>query len=304
MNSSLIAGALLILVIIFSIFSPNFLSASNITTIFDSVAVIATLSIGQTFVIVTAGIDLSQGAIVALSGVIGAQAMSHGDVLLGLLLGIGIGIVIGSINGLLVAFTKVPAFIATLGTLSVCGGVALLLTGGEPIYQLPQSFSGFGTASWGIFPLIIVVAAVLAVVGQVLLGRTRFGRSVYAMGSSRPAAILSGLPVRRNTVLVYVLSGLLSAVGGLLLTAYVNTAMPTAGANYELDAIAAVVIGGGSLFGGQGAVWASMFGALLLSVLSIGTQLLGVSSYAQTVILGIVVVGAVYIDSFRKRVAV
>jgi ribose transport system permease protein len=142
------------------------------------------------------------------------------------------------------------------------------------------------------------------VIGQIVLARTRFGRGVYAIGSSKAAALLSGLPVRRNIVSVYVLSGLLSAVGAILLTAYVNTALPTAGTDYELYAIAAVVIGGGSLFGGQGAVWASMLGALLLSVLAVGTQLLGVSTYSQTVILGCVVLAAVFIDSFRKRVAV
>ena len=150
----------------------------------------------------------------------------------------------------------------------------------------------------------MLVSLVLAVIGQVLLGRTRFGRSVYAIGSNRRAALLSGLPVRRNVVLVYAMSGLLSATGGMLLAAYVNSALPTAGQNYELDSIAAVVIGGGSLFGGQGTVGASMLGVLLIGVLNNGTDLIGMSNYAQTVILGCVVIGAVYVDSFRKRVAV
>jgi ribose transport system permease protein len=304
LNSSLIAAALIVLVVIFSFLSPHFLTSANIVTIFDSVAVIATLAIGQTFVIVTAGIDLSQGSVIALAGVVGAQAMGTSHVALGIVVAAAIGIAVGAFNGLVVAFTKIPAFIATLATLSICSGAAQMITGGQPIYQIPASLNNFGTAYVGVFPLIIVVTIVLAVIGQVVLGRTRFGRSVYAIGSSRPAALLSGLPVRRNIVLVYILSGLLSGIGAVLLTAYVNTALPTAGTDYELYAIAAVVIGGGSLFGGQGAVWASMLGALLLSVLAVGTQLLGLSTYSQTVILGGVVLAAVYVDSFRKRVAV
>jgi ribose/xylose/arabinose/galactoside ABC-type transport system permease subunit len=302
-NSSLVVLALIILVVFFTITSRPFLSADNIQTIFDSVSVIAVLSIGQQYVIATAGIDLSVGAIVALTGVVGGQLMTHG-ILLGVVVALLIGLGVGLVNGLLTAFTKVPAFIVTLGTFSVCSGGALLATNGVGVYNFPTSFLNFGVDGFGVFPYLIIVAIVLGIAGQVLLGMTRFGRSVYAMGSNYRAARLSGLPVRRNLVLVYVISGVLSAVGGLLLTAYVASALPTAGANYNLDSIAAVVIGGGSLFGGQGAVWSAMLGALLMSVLSNGTELLGVSSYAQTVILGIVVVGAVFIDSFRKRVAV
>lgn len=305
LNTSLVAAALVVLVVIFSIATPNFLSGTNVPTIFDSVAIIAVLTVGQAFVIITAGIDLSQGSVVALAGVIGAVIMvSHGVILGGILMVI-VGVAVGLFNGLLVAYTRVPAFIVTLGSLSIASGVALLATGGQPIYNLPPALSNFGGgAIVGLFPYIIIITIAAVIVGQIILGRTRFGRSVYAIGSNRTAAILSGLSVRRVTVLVYVISGFLSGLGALMLTAYVSTADPQAGANFELDAIAAVVIGGGSLFGGQGSVWAAALGALLLSVLSNGTQLLGVSSYAQTLILGIVVIGAVFIDSFRKRSAV
>lgn len=304
-NTSLVIAALVILVIVFSIFTPNFLSETNIGTIFDSVAVIAILSVGQAFVIITAGIDLSQGSVVALSGVVGAAMMAHGDVVIGIAVILLIGIGVGLFNGILTAYTKVPPFIVTLGSLSIGSGIALLFTGGQPIYNLPQSLVNFGTGTiLGIFPYIILLTIVIAIMGQVVLGTTRFGREIYAIGSNRTAAHLSGLPVRRTIIWVYLISGVLSAIGGLLLTAYVSTALPTAGANFELDAIAAVVIGGGSLFGGQGSVWAATLGALLLSVLSNGTQLIGVSSYAQTLILGIVVIGAVFIDSFRKRTAI
>jgi ribose/xylose/arabinose/galactoside ABC-type transport system permease subunit len=308
LNSSLVAAVLIALILVFWILAPDFLSGNNILTLFDSVAVIAVLAIGQTFVIITAGVDLSQGAVVGLSGVLGALVMGPdgglGGILLGVLVALLVGLAVGLINGLLTAYTKVPAFIATLGTLSIVGGSALLVTGGEPIYQLPASFNQFGTSALGVFPYIILVSLGLAVLFQIFLGRTRFGRSVYAIGSNPRAALLSGLPVRRNIVLVYVTSAMMSAIGGVLLTSYVNSALPTAGSNYELDSIAAVVIGGGSLFGGQGTVWASMLGVLLIGVLTNGSELVGVSSYSQTVILGCVVIGAVFIDSFRKRVAV
>lgn len=306
LNSSLVAVVLVVLVIAFAIAAPDFVSNNNVLTLLQSVAVIAVLAIGQTFVIITAGIDLSQGAVIGLTGILGAGLMgdSVGSIVAGVALALAVGAFVGLVNGFLTAYTKVPAFIVTLGTLSIASGSALLITGGQPIYQLPQSFNSFGTSAIGVFPYIILVSVVLAVLGQILLGRTRFGRSVYAIGSNRRASLLSGLSVRRNIVLVYVMSGLLSACGGMLLTAYVNSALPTAGQNYELDSIAAVVIGGGSLFGGQGTVWASMLGVLLIGVLANGTDLIGLSNYAQTVILGCVVIGAVYVDSFRKRVAV
>ena len=307
LNSSLVAAVLLALVVAFAVAAPDFLSGNNVLTLLESVAVIAVLAIGQTFVIITAGIDLSQGAVIGLTGVLGAGVMGAGGFVgigLGIAFALLLGLVVGLLNGLLTAYTKVPAFIVTLGTLSIAGGVALLVTGGQPIYQLPAAFDAFGTGALGVFPNIILVSIVLAAIGQVVLGRTRFGRSVYAIGSNRRAAALSGLPVQRITVLVYAMSGVLSATGGVLLTAYVNSALPTAGQNYELDSIAAVVIGGGSLFGGQGTVSASMLGVLLIGVLNNGTDLIGMSNYAQTVILGCVVIGAVYVDSFRKRVAV
>lgn len=308
LNSSLVAAVLVVLFVAFAVVAPNFISDTNILTLLQSVAVIAVLAIGQTFVIITAGIDLSQGALVGLSGVLGAGVMGATNdavsIALGILVAVIVGLGVGLLNGILIAFTRVPAFIVTLGTLSIASGIGLLATGGEPIYQLPPAFDSFGINALWVFPYIILVSIVLAVIGQVLLGYTRFGRAVYAIGSSPRAAELSGLPVRRNIVLVYVMSGILSAIGGMLLTAYVNSALPTAGSDYALESIAAVVIGGGSLFGGQGTVWSSMLGVLLIGVLGNGTDLIGVSSYLQTVILGCVIIGAVFIDSFRKRVAV
>lgn len=235
-NSSLVGAVLLALIAVFYFLAPSFLSETNVQNLLQSAAVIVVLSIGQTFVIITAGIDLSQGAVIGLSGVLGAMVMGATggikSIMLGALVALAIGLLVGLVNGFLIAFTRVPAFIVTLGTLSIASGAALLVTGGEPIYQLPAAFNSFGTGSFWIFPNIIVVSAILVVIWQILLGRTRFGRSVYAIGSNSRAAVLSGLPVRRNIVLVYAMSGVLSGIGGILLTAYVNSALPTAGVNY------------------------------------------------------------------------
>ena len=302
-NGSIVALALVLLIAFFAITSSHFITADNVQTIFDDVAVVAVLTIGQQLVITTAGIDLSLGPNAALCGMIAGLMMVHG-MWVGVILAVALGTGVGLLNGFLVAFTRIPPFIVTLGTNGICAGGALLATSGVGIYTFPQTFLSFGTGSWGVFPFLIIVTIVLAVLGQLLLGTTRFGRSVYAIGSNFRAAQLSGLPVRRNLILVYTIAGFLAGVAGLLLTAYVAGAIPTAGDSYVLPPIAAVVIGGGSLFGGEGTVWGAMLGALLMSVLSDGTQLLGVSTYTEEVILGVVVIGAVFIDSFRKRVAV
>jgi len=183
-------------------------------------------------------------------------------------------------------------------------GAALIITHGEPVFGIPPAFSNFGQNGVSIFPYIAIVALVLAAIFHVVLAYTRFGRFTYAIGSNALSARLSGLNVRRHLLWVYLLSGAMSAVAGLLMTAWVNSALPTAGSNYELNSIAAVVIGGGSLFGGEGTMWGSMIGALLMATLSNGTQLLGVSTYWQDVLLGLVVVLAVYVDNFRRRTSV
>lgn len=305
-NQGLVGAVLVVLIAIFWVSSPDFMTNSNMTTILASVAVIGVLSVGQAFVIITAGIDLSQGAVVALAGVIGGYYMGPptGSVYDGIIVGLGIGLGVGLLNGLLAAFTRIPAFIITLATLLICGGGALLFTGGAPLANLPASVSSFGFGSIWVLPYLIFVTAVVAIIGYIVLERTRFGRYVFAVGSNARAARLAGLKTRKVIVAVYVISAVLSAVGGLMLMSYVNEATPTAGTNYELDAIAAVVIGGGSLFGGQGSAITAVIGALLLGVLANGTQILGVSSYMEQVLLGGVVAASVFVDSYRRRRAV
>jgi ribose/xylose/arabinose/galactoside ABC-type transport system permease subunit len=230
--------------------------------------------------------------------------ISHHPIWLAVAAGLAIGALVGLLNGALINWANLPPFIATLATMSVAAGAALIITGGEPVFGIPAGFSNFGQNGLGIFPYIAMVAILLAIVFHVILAYTRFGRFTYAIGSNKLSARLSGLNVRRHLIYVYVISGLMSAIGGLLMTAWVNTALPTAGANYELNSIAAVVIGGGSLFGGEGTMWGSMIGALLIATLSNGTQLLGVSTYWKEVLLGFVVILAVYVDNFRRRTSI
>ena len=301
-NSSLVGAALVLLILLFTVLSPYFFTGTNWYHIFQQVAVVAVLTVGQAFVIITAGIDLSQGSVIGLTGVVSAMLMTaHHPMWEAVVAGILMGVLVGAINGILITLLKLPPFIATLATMSIGGGAALILTGGEPVFGIPAAFNNFGNAGLGVLPYIALIALILAVVFHIVLSYTRFGRFTYALGSNALAARLSGLKVNRQILSVYILSGALSAVGGLLMTAYVNTALPTAGTNYELDSIAAVVIGGGSLFGGEGTMYGAMIGALLMAVLDNGTQLLGVSSYWQEVLLGVVVVLAVFIDHFRRR---
>lgn len=303
LNSSLVAAALVILVIVFSILSPNFLAPLNIFHLLEQMAVVGVLAVGQAFVIITAGIDMSQGPLIGLTGVVTALLMtSNQPTWLAILVGLLVGSVVGLVNGLLVTIAKLPPFIATLGTMSVVTGMALVVTNGQPVFGIPNSVANFGNGGIaGILPNIAIVLIVLAIIFHIVLSRSRFGRYTYAIGSNSLAARLAGLNVRRQLVWIYLISGFLSAVGGIIMLAWVDSAMPTAGANYQLNSIAAVVIGGGSLFGGQGTIWGSMIGAVLMAVLANGSQLLGVSTYWQDVLLGVVVILAVFIDGFRQR---
>ncbi|MCL6444066.1 MAG: ABC transporter permease [Alicyclobacillus sp.] len=303
LNSSLVVVALIVLVVIFTIATPHFLTARNLFNILQAVAVVGILTVGQVFVIITAGIDISQGSIVGLVGVVSALMMTHGvSVWLSILAGLAVGAVVGIVNGLLVAVAGIQPFISTLGTMSVASGAALIVTNGQPVFGIPASVSNFGSNGiFSIFPDTAITMIILAVWAHLFLSKTKYGRYTYAVGSNPLSARLSGLRVRRQLMWVYVVSGVASAIGGIIMVAWVDSALPTAGTNYELNSIAAVVIGGASLFGGEGTVLGSMIGALLMAVLSNGAQLLGISSYWQNVLLGMVVLAAVYIDRLRRR---
>lgn len=291
------------LVAVFGTANPRFLSAINWFHIAQQVAVVAILAVGQTFIIATAGIDISQGSVVALSSMICAIAIvdAHTPFGIAILLTLLLGAVIGAIIGLSVVLLDVPPFIATLGMLAIALGAALLTTNGTPVFGLPDGFQQISQGTVFGFPNMAWIALLLAAISAYLLNKTRFGRYTLAIGSNAEAARRVGINVPRHLLLVYILGGTISSLAGIIYLAYTAAAQPTSGANYELYAIAAVVIGGGSLFGGVGTILGSVLGALLMTILKNGTQLAGISPYVEQVILGVVVIGAVFVDNLRRR---
>ncbi|TAL89786.1 MAG: ABC transporter permease [Rhodanobacter sp.] len=293
------ARAAMMLVIVataIAIATPIFLTTGNLLNIVLASSVVALLAAGQTYVIILAEIDLSVGSILALSGVATALVLQAHSVFIGLIAGIGVGVLAGLINGLLVTKARMPAFIATLGTMSVFGGLTLYITQGNPISVDNGLFLDIGQANpLGVpFPAWIVLAALLCF--GFLLSRTRFGRHIYAVGDNPEAARLSGINVHWIKISAFVISGMLASIAGFILTARLSTAEPTAGMGEELSAIAAVIIGGTSLMGGRGALLGSFIGAILLGVIDNGLNLLNVSPFLQGVAKGLVILLAVFIE--------
>lgn len=290
------------------ILTPYFLTLSNLLNVAEQTAINAIIAVGMTYVIITGGIDLSVGSILALSGVVMGTAM-EGGVTVGLAITMGLvtGVSCGIGNGLLITQGRLPPFIATLGMMSVARGAALLVTGGRPvprhpeIFHFPESFRAIATSSFLGIPMPAVIALAVCAVAQFGLRRTYLGRYVYAIGGNEEAAKLSGINVSFHKVVVYGLAGVLSALAAIILTARLNSAQPTAGIMYELDAIAAAVIGGTSLVGGEGNVIGTLIGALIMGVLRNGLILLNVSSYTQQAVIGSAIILAVLIDMAIKR---
>ena len=294
--------ALGVIIIVITILSPNFLTTANMLNLFKQVSINAILAIGMTFVVLTKGIDLSVGSILAFSGIVTASLVTGNDanLFLGIAVGLGAGLVLGAVNGLVVSKWKVAPFIATLGVMSIARGLTYIYSNGQPISGLSNSFLIIGTGGFLGIPISVWVVIAVFAICSILLYRTRFGRHVYAVGGNENAAKTSGLNVNRTLMSVYCISGLLAGLAGVLLTSRVSSGLPQAGMSYELDAIAAVVIGGTSLAGGRGRLWGTLVGALIIGVLNNGLDLLAVSSYWQQVIKGTIIIIAVLVD--RKRV--
>lgn len=295
---SLIALAALIAVL-----EPRFLSAGNLAGVARQTAVITIMAMGMTFVMISGGIDLSVGSVMALASVTGAFAMVGGlPILPAILLSIAAGTVCGWINGAAIATLRIPPFIVTLGAMGIYRGVALLLTGGKAVVGLP---SGFGYLAEGnlfsLIPLPLVIVVFVALTAHFLLINTKLGRYCYAIGSNIEAARYAGVRVSRYQVMAYAILGALTGLAGAIESARLVTGQPTSGEGYELRVIAAVVIGGGSLSGGQGSVTGTIIGALTMGVLANGSNLLGISSFAQQVVIGAVIVLAVTFDEFQRR---
>jgi ribose/xylose/arabinose/galactoside ABC-type transport system permease subunit len=267
----------------------------------EQTAINAVIAVGMTFVILSAGIDLSVGSIAALAGVVMADRLQAGWPLLpAIAAGVLTGALCGLVSGLLITRGKLPPFIATLGMMSVARGAALLFTDGRPISGFDESLRWLSTGRILGIPAPVILTIVLYLLAILLLSRTRFGRYVYAIGGNEEATRLSGVSVAFHKSVVYVLSGVTAALGAVLLTARLNSAQPIAGMMYELDAIAAVVIGGTSLTGGVGTLGGTLIGALTMGVLRNGLNLLGISSFLQQIVIGLVIIAAVLMDSLVK----
>lgn len=294
---------LLALVFILSILSPFFLTTQNLLNIIRQISFIAIVGIGVMGPIITTGIDLSSGSIIGLVSIVTATVSLQGTVpvpvaiLLGLLIGMGCG----ALSGLVIAITKIPPFIMTLGMMTFARGLALLYSNGKPVSGLPDAFVVLGAGKLGPIPIPIIILLIVTLLTTLLYNRTKIGRHIYAIGGSEQAAIISGVNVTRIKVIVYSYAGLLSALSGIVLTARINSGQPGLGVSYELDAIAAAVIGGTSLSGGVGTPVGTIAGALIIGVINNGMDLLNVSAYWQQIAKGIIIVAAVLMDQFKNR---
>ena len=305
--------ALALMVIALALMTDKFFTVDNSLNVLRQICANLCLSIGMTIIILSGGIDLSVGSMLALSGAVAAGLLKNGVVIPGtdifieitvsgaILAGLLVGTVLGWFNGFVITRFKLPPFVATLGMLSIARGLTMLWTGGFPVTRLGDSFGFMGSGHFIGIPMPVWISAALIAVFVVLMKRTRFGRNVYAVGGNEKAATLSGLNVNRIKLLVYTLGGMLSGVAGLLVTARLDSATPNAGLSYELDSIAAVVIGGTSLNGGRGSIMGTVLGCLIIGVLNNGLVLLEVSPFWQQVIKGVVILVAVALDKMGSK---
>jgi len=296
-----------------SVMTRTFLTPDNAWNILRQVSVNLCLSIGMTLIILTGGIDVSVGAVLGIAGAVAAGLLKFGVAATtwGIKLeftaagavvgGIGIGILLGLCNGVVIARLRLPPFVATLAMLSIARGLTLLWTGGFPITGLGPTFGFIGTGAWWGVPMPVWEVGFLAIAASVICARTAFGRHLYAVGGSERAARLSGLSIHKIKIAVYGIGGGLSGIGGLIVTARLDSAQPTAGLGYELDSIAAVVIGGASLSGGRGSIMGTVLGCLIIGVLNNGLFLLDVSPFWQQVVKGLVILIAVALDRLGER---
>jgi ribose/xylose/arabinose/galactoside ABC-type transport system permease subunit len=299
-----IVAAIVVEAVVFASIAPQFLSVPTLVNVALSIAITGILAVGMTMVILTGGIDLSVGSVVALAGVVAAMlAASGGDsggVALGVAAALAIGLGVGLFNGVVVAHFRVPPFVTTLAMLTICRGLAFVLSGGRSIGNLPESFNYVGRERVLGLPLPVILMALVFVGGWFLLRRTVIGRYIYAVGGNRRATFFAGVNTKRVIVITYVLNGLLVGLAGFVLASRLGAGIPNSGIQYELDVIAAVVVGGTSLTGGQGSVVGTFWGAVFIGVLNNGLNLFGVDPYMQKIALGVVLLLAVFADQAGK----
>ncbi len=293
---------LIAMIILMSVLTPNFLTKRNLMNLVRQVSFIAIIGFGSAFILISGGLDLSPGAVVAATSVVCASfAQGNHPLIVPLLVGLLVGITCGLINGFLVTRLNVPPFIATLGTMQSARGFAMLYSGGNSITKLTDSFKFLGQGSLLGIPVPIIVMVVIAVVMYVLLDHTPYGRRSVGVGDNIEAARISGINVNRIILSVYLIGGLLSSVTSILMTARIASGQPILGDGYEMDAISAAVVGGVSLKGGVGSIWGVVCGALIIGIINNGMDLLAVSSYWQQVVKGVIIVLAVVLDQLKNR---
>jgi ribose transport system permease protein len=299
------AGGLIVLLVLFgamTMASDEFLTGDNLANLARQVAIFGIIAVGQLLVILTAGIDLSVGSVLGLTGCVTAQLLVEGmPVPLAIVVGLLVGVVLGLLNGGLVAYGKLPPFIVTLGMLGIARGLVLVLTDASTVQPLPDSFGNIANGDFLGLPNLLWMFAVVVAITAFVLRRTVFGRYIYAVGSNPESARLSGVPVTAVLVSVYTIAGLLAAVGGVLFASRLNAGIPTAGTGYELNAIAACVIGGASLFGAKGGAFGAAAGALIVATLNNGGNLLAVNAFYLQIIIGALILIAVAFDQWQSR---
>jgi ribose transport system permease protein len=293
---------LVVLCIILSLINDNFFTVKNLINVLRQSTILMVVGLGVTAVLLTAGIDFSVGGVMALVGCLSALlAVSHVPVPLAVLIGLGIGVVFGVINGLLVGIVGLPPFVATYGMMWVANGLAMILMQGKVIFGLPDNFLWLGSGYISIIPIPVIIAAVLAILFHQALNKTVTGREIYAVGANYGAAHYSGIKAKQKLILVYVLSGLMAAVAGIIMTARLDAAQAGMGDTFTMQAIAAVVMGGTSLLGGEGGIPGTVIGALILTLVVNGLNLMGVSSMVHSIITGAVILIAVFFDIAMRK---
>jgi len=294
--------ALIVLCAVITIISPSFLQVSNLRNLFTQISVNAVISLGMTFVILTGGIDLSVGSIVAIAGAVSAVTIKNtGSISLGILAALLTGILVGVINGIIVAKGRFQAFVATLATQTIFRGATYVFTGGNPISGIGDGFVKLTNSRILGIPVPVIITIIVFAICAYLLTQTRYGRYVYAVGGNEDSARLSGISVTGVKTWVYIISGATAAIAGIIVASRIGSAAPTAGNGYELDAIAAIVIGGTNLAGGEGTILGTIIGVLIIGVLSNGLNLMDVSAFYQTIVKGLVILLAVLIEMKKSK---
>lgn len=293
---------LIVFCAVLSVTTSGFLTEKNIINVLRQVSYNGVIAVGMTFVIITGNIDLSVGGVVGLAAIVACDFAHPGEypLIVPILVALGIGALVGLVNGIGIAYGHVPAFIMTLGTNTILRGVIMLYNNGKPVLDLSEQYQAIGSGYLGRIPIPVIILIAVLLLGWFILNKTRFGRHVLAVGGNEQAARVSGINTQLVKITVYIMSGLFSAIAGMIISARVNAGSPTLGTGYENDAIAAAVIGGTSMMGGQGSMIGTIGGILIIGVMNNGLDLLNVSSYYQQVSKGVIIIAAVLFDMLSK----